>query len=45
MPILYKLLTGNEKGLPLPESLEILGKGKTLKRMSNISARGGSAFG
>jgi glutamyl-tRNA synthetase len=34
MPILYKLLTGNEKGLPLPESLEILGKEKILARIN-----------
>jgi glutamyl-tRNA synthetase len=35
MPVLYRLLTGSEKGLPLPESLEILGKEKTLMRISN----------
>src|SRR5258708_13056148 len=29
MPVLYKLLTGNESGLPLPETLEILVKDKT----------------
>lgn len=33
MPILYKILTGNEKGLPLPESLVILGKEKVLSRL------------
>ncbi|MBF8250252.1 MAG: Glutamate--tRNA ligase [Candidatus Levybacteria bacterium] len=40
--VLYKIATGFEKGLPLPDSLEILGKEKTLER---ISARGGSALG
>jgi len=33
MPVLYKMLTGQEFGLPLPESIEILGKEKTLKRL------------
>jgi glutamyl-tRNA synthetase len=33
MPILYYVLTGAEKGLPLPESVEILGKEKTLARL------------
>lgn len=33
MPILYYLITGNERGLPLPESTEILGKDKTLQRL------------
>ena len=36
MNVLYKILTGSERGLPLPESLEILGKEKTLERISNI---------
>ena len=31
--ILYKIVTGFEKGLPLPESLEILGKEKALERI------------
>lgn len=31
--VLYKIATGFEKGLPLPESLEILGKEATLKRI------------
>ncbi len=31
--ILYKITTGFEKGLPLPQSLEILGKEKTLARI------------
>jgi glutamyl/glutaminyl-tRNA synthetase len=36
MPVLYYLLTGKERGLPLPESIEILGKEKTLSRLSTI---------
>ncbi len=31
--VLYKIVTGYESGLPLPESLEILGKEKTLERV------------
>lgn len=31
MGIIYKIFTGKETGLPLPESLEIIGKEKTLK--------------
>jgi glutamyl-tRNA synthetase len=31
--LLYKIITGYESGLPLPESLEILGKEKTLQRI------------
>ena len=34
MPILYTIFTGQPKGLPLPESLVILGKEETLKRLS-----------
>ena len=30
MSVLYKLFTGEERGLPLPETLELLGKKKTL---------------
>lgn len=33
--VLYKIFTGSESGLPLPQSLEILGKEKTLKRLKN----------
>ncbi len=33
MKLLYKIFTGSESGLPLPQSLEILGKEKTLKRL------------
>jgi hypothetical protein len=33
MPLFYKIFTGKEKGLPLPETLEILGKEKTLARL------------
>lgn len=36
MPVLYYLLTGAERGLPLPESVEILGKEKTLSRLQNM---------
>lgn len=36
MPVLYYLLTGSERGLPLPESIEILGKEKTLQRLSKL---------
>jgi glutamyl-tRNA synthetase len=33
MPVLYKIVTGQERGLPLPESLTILGKDKVLKKL------------
>ncbi len=33
MPVLYTIITGQERGLPLPESLEILGKETTLARL------------
>ncbi len=33
MPVLYTIFTGQPKGLPLPESLVILGKDKTLARL------------
>ncbi len=36
MPLLYKLFTGAERGLPLPESLAILGKERTLARLKRI---------
>ncbi len=36
MPIIYKILTGSESGLPLSQSLEILGKEKLLKRLSKV---------
>ena len=35
--ILYKIITGYESGLPLPESLEILGKEKTLGKIKKVS--------
>lgn len=35
--VLYKIVTGFEKGLPLPESLEILGKEKALERVKKAS--------
>ncbi len=34
MKIFYKIFTGKESGLPLPQSLEILGKEETLKRLA-----------
>lgn len=37
MPILYYVLTGVEKGLPLPESVEILGKEKTVTRLKQVA--------
>lgn len=36
MPLLYKITTGSERGLPLPESLEILGKEKTLSNLNYL---------
>lgn len=36
MPLVYKIMTGAERGLPLPESLEILGKEKTMIRLNTI---------
>src|SRR3989344_7586004 len=35
--ILYKIVTGFETGLPLPESLEILGKEKVLARLKKVT--------
>jgi len=35
MNILYKIITGEERGLPLPESLEILGKETIIQRLQN----------
>lgn len=32
--MLYKILTGRERGLPLPETLELLGKEAALKKLS-----------
>lgn len=34
MPVLYTIITGQERGLPLPESLEILGKDTVLSRLN-----------
>lgn len=34
--VLYKITTGFERGLPLPETLEILGKEKTLERIKKV---------
>jgi len=36
MPVIYKILTGKEKGLPLPEVLEITGKDRVLKQLGNF---------
>lgn len=36
MNVFYRLFTGQEHGLPLPETLEFLGKDETLKRLSKI---------
>lgn len=38
MPVLYTIITGQERGLPLPESLEILGKDITLSRLNKVQA-------
>lgn len=35
MGTIYKIITGKEAGLPLPQTLEILGKEKTLKLLSS----------
>ncbi len=36
MPVLYSILTGKERGLPLPESLVLLGKEATLARLHKV---------
>ncbi len=36
MPVIYKFMTGLERGLPLPESLEILGQEKSLQRLDEV---------
>jgi len=33
MPVLYTIITGQERGLPLPESLKIIGKEEVLSRL------------
>lgn len=38
MPIIYKIITGQDRGLPLPQSLEILGKEKTLERLKRLTS-------
>lgn len=38
MPLLYKIFTGQTTGLPLPQSLEILGKEKTIQRLKKLLA-------
>jgi glutamyl-tRNA synthetase len=39
MPLFYKLFTGEERGLPLPETLEILGMEKSLERLRSIAGK------
>lgn len=34
--LLYKIMTGREQGLPLPESLELFGKEKTLQTLEKV---------
>jgi len=36
MPVLYTIVTGQERGLPLPESLEILGKEIVISRLHKV---------
>jgi glutamyl-tRNA synthetase len=36
MNVFYKIFTGVEKGLPLPETLEIIGKDKSLDRLKQL---------
>lgn len=38
MPVLYTIITGQGRGLPLPESLEILGKESVLKKLDQAIA-------
>lgn len=38
MSVLYKIVTGQERGLPLPESLAILGKETVLHRLDQATA-------
>ena len=38
MPVLYYICTGEEKGLPLPESLEIIGKEEILSRLEKLQS-------
>lgn len=37
MPVLYKIFTGAERGLPLPQVLEILGKERTLNLLKALT--------
>ncbi len=36
MSVIYKIMTGEQSGLPLPESLEILGKEKSIERLKRL---------
>lgn len=38
MPVLYKIVTGQDRGLPLPESLALLGKETVLERLDHAIA-------
>lgn len=38
MAVIYKIMTGKESGLPLPQTLEILGKEETIKRIKKLKA-------
>lgn len=37
MPVLYKIITGEERGLPLPQVLEIVGKEKTMEILAQAA--------
>ncbi len=36
MPVLYKILTGKDSGLPLPDALSIVGRERTLRMLGKI---------
>lgn len=36
MPVMYRIMTGKESGLPLPQVLEIIGKEKVLERLEKL---------
>lgn len=36
MPVFYKIISGKESGLPLPQVLEIIGKEKVLQRLQKL---------
>ncbi len=39
MPVFYRLFIGEERGLPLPETLEILGQEKSVERLKEVAAK------